>query len=407
MDVCPRCGKPGHVETACAGASIAPPAAPSVAPAPLYSLPPLGASVPPGPLAASGAFSASGAYGAAQNPVSRALRLLKTQLNLAVGQREEDPERAWLELVSVRERLHDVAEGAKDDPLLLADVARFEGRLEEQIDKLTSDVGDEVVAPLYSWVDLLRQRARLDAAVESASARVAEARASRGAVATPAPTGDEEANAAFAAAEKELAWWRSESPPLPSPEAQSVWQDAGGDAMRPRLPVDPQLVRARGLASHRLLARAREEGRVPGAVPYAGSKLELVLLPTFGATALLVSMFALASTQARGPLGVLSALGWLAFAAVIAVSVLARQRADSERRAAVDAVWHHLLFTEQASALDLEVGWLRALSAALRARRAFDAHKAEGGQLAELASWRPDLEPVVIEVAKSSLVAPE
>jgi hypothetical protein len=404
MDVCPRCGKPGHVETACPGVSNAPSAAGSVAPPPVYSLPPLGASVPPGPLGASGAYSASGMYGAAQNPVSLALRMLKTQLNLALGQREEDPERAWLELVSVRERLHDVAEGAKGDSLLYADVERFAGRLEEQIDKLTRDVGDEVVAPLYSWVDLLRQRARLDAGVDSARTRVGEARASRGAVATPAPSTDAEANAAVDAAEKELGWWRSESPPLPSLEAQSVWHEAGGDAMRPSLPIDPQIVRARGLAAQPVLVRVR--GRAPGALVYAGSKLELVLLPTFGALALLMSMFALASTQARGSLGVLSALGWLSFAAVIAVSVLARQRADSERRAGVDAVWHHVLFTEQAAALDLEVGWLRALSAALRARRAFDAHEAEGGQLAELATWRPDLEPVVVEVAKSSLAPP-
>jgi hypothetical protein len=386
------------------GESVAPPAAGSMAPPALYSLPPLGASVPPGPLGVSGAYSASGAYGAAQNPVSRALRMLKTQLNMAVGQREEDPERAWLELVSVRERLHEVTEGAKDDPLLLADVERFGGRLEEQIHKLTSDVGDEVVAPLYSWVDLLRQRARLDAAVDGACSRVAEARASRGAVVAPAPTTEADAGAAVDAATKELAWWQSESPPLPSLEAQSVWREAGGDTMRPLLPIDPQVVRTRGLAAHGVLARV--QGRAPGSVVYAGSKLELVLLPTFGAAALLMSMFALASTQARGPLGVLSALGWLAFAAVIAVSVLARQRADSERRAAVDAVWHHTLFTEQASALDLEVGWLRALSAALRARQAFDAHKAEGGQLAELATWRPDLEAVVVEVAKSSLVPP-
>src|ERR1019366_7027272 len=181
MDVCPRCGKPGHVETACMGASTAPPAAGSMAPAAYYSLPPLGASVPPGPLGASGAYSASGMYGAAQNPVSRALRTLKTQLNMAVAQREEDPERAWLELVSVRERLHDVAEGAKGDPLLLADVERFGNRLEEQIDKLTSDVGDEVVAPLYSWVDLLRQRARLGGAGGRACRRGRRARSSTGA----------------------------------------------------------------------------------------------------------------------------------------------------------------------------------------------------------------------------------
>ncbi|HEY3822366.1 MAG TPA: hypothetical protein VGL81_34610 [Polyangiaceae bacterium] len=403
MDVCSRCGKPGHLETACIGSSTMPPATTSVAPA-TYSLPPLGASVPPGPLGGSGAFSLSGTYGVSQNAVGRALRLLKTQLNLAVGQREEDPERAWLELVSVRERLHDVIHGAKDDPLLLADVERFGARLEEQIDKLTRDVGDEVVAPLYSWVDLLRQRARLDAGIENASTRVAEARASRGAAPRPAATTDDEAGTALAAAEKELAWWRSEIPPLPSPQAQAVWAEAGGDAMRPTLPVDPQVVRSRGGAAQAKLAQL--QGRLPGAVPYAGSKLELVLLPTFGAMALLVSMFALASARARGPLGVLSALGWLAFAGVIAVSVLARQRADSERRAAVDAVWHQVLFTEQASALDLEVGWLRALVAALRARRAFDLHKAEGGQLAELASWRPDLEAVVVEVAKSSLVPP-
>jgi hypothetical protein len=59
--------------------------------------------------------------------------MLKTQLNLAVGQREEDPERAWLELVSVRERLASITEGAREDPLLLADVERFRGKL---------DVGD-------------------------------------------------------------------------------------------------------------------------------------------------------------------------------------------------------------------------------------------------------------------------
>jgi hypothetical protein len=403
MDVCSRCGKPGHVEAACQGPSLAPPPAASIHPA-AYSLPPLGASAPPGPLAGSGAFSASGAYGAAQNPAGRALRSLKTQLNLAVGQREEDPERAWLELVSVRERLGPVVEGARADPILLADVERFGAKLEEQIDKLTRDVGDEVIAPLYSWVDLLRQRARLDADVDGARGRVGEARASRGITVTPALTTEGETSAALSVAEKELAWWKSESPPLPSLEAQSVWREAGGEAMRPALSTDPHVVRSRGLAAHATLARVH--GRSPGALLYGGSKLELVLVPTVGATALLISMFALASTQARGPLGVLSAFAWLAFAGVIAVSVVARQRADSERRAAVDAVWHHVLFTEQAAALELEVGWLRTLSAALRARGAFDAHKAEGGQLAELASWRPDLEAAVVEVAKSSLVAP-
>jgi hypothetical protein len=69
-------------------------------------------------------------------------------------------------------------------------------------------------------------------------------------------------------------------------------------------------------------------------------------------------------------------------------------------------VWFHTLFPEQVASLELEVGWLRALAAALRARRAFDDHKGEGGQLAELARWRPDLTEVVVDVAKSSLIPP-
>ena len=46
------------------------------------------------------------------------LLALKTQLNLAIGQREEDPERAWLERrSSVRDRLGAVAEAAAGDGL--------------------------------------------------------------------------------------------------------------------------------------------------------------------------------------------------------------------------------------------------------------------------------------------------
>ena len=126
-------------------------------------MPPLG-SVPPGPIGPADPFSLSGSNpGTPTTPGSRELRMLKTMLSLAVGQREEDPERAWLELVSVRERLQPVAYTAREDPLLSSDVERFRGKLEEQIAKLTRDVGDEVIAPLYSWVDLVRQRARLEA----------------------------------------------------------------------------------------------------------------------------------------------------------------------------------------------------------------------------------------------------
>jgi hypothetical protein len=283
-------------------------------------------------------------------------------------------------------------------------VDRFRSKLSEQITKLTREVGDEVIAPLYSWVDLVRQRARLDEQVSSAGQRVSEARASRGAPSGVRPSTEDEAVQALAAAERDLVVWGQAVPPAPSPEVQLVWQEVGGDAIRSAFPVDPAIVQARGLAGRVVVARV--QGRVPGTVDYVGSKLELVLLPTFGAAALLLSMFALATTQARGVLGVLAALGWVAFAGVIGVSVAARQRGDTERRAALETMWHHVLFSEQASSLELEVGWLRALSTALRARAAFDAHEAEGGQLAELASWRPDLEPVVVEVAKSSLAPP-
>jgi hypothetical protein len=141
-------------------------------------------------------------------------------------------------------------------------------------------------------------------------------------------------------------------------------------------------------------------------VPYVGSKLELILLPSAGATALLLSMFALAALESRETLGVLAASAWVAFAAVIGYSVFERQRADVERRAALEVAWHHVFLIEQCEALDLEVGWLRALVGALRVRHTFDEHGAEGGQLAELSRWRPDLEPVVVEVAKSDSLRP-
>lgn len=361
--------------------------------------------MPPAPPATSGSIYPSGSLAAAQTPASRELRMLKTQLALAIGQREEDPERAWLELVSVRERLQPVADTAREDPLLLSDLERFRSKLDEQIAKLTRDVGDEVIAPLYAWVDLLRQRASLEADVENAARRVGEARASRGSPPAPRPSSEEEAAALLAAAESDLAAWTQDLPPSPPAQVVAVWLEAGGDALRPSLPLSPTLVRNRGRAALAVLEHLA--GRAPGAVPYVGSKLELVLLPSVGAAALLLSMFALATTtQARAVLGILAASAWVAFAGVIAYSVLQRQKADVERRAALEAAWHHVFFTEQASSLDLEVGWLRALVAALRARRAFDAHKGEGGHLAELSKWRPDLEPVVVEVAKSSLAAP-
>lgn len=330
--------------------------------------------------------------------------MLKTQLNLAVGLREEDPERAWLEALSVREKVEPLAEGAANDALLKADVERFRFKLDEQIRKLTRDVGDEVIAPLYSWVDLVRQRGRLDREVETARSRVAEARASRGASAPVVLSTEEQATAALEAAEKDLAWWRTDVPPEPSAEALAVWTELGGDALRPALPADASGVRERGVAARAVLEGA--QGRPLGESKYAGSVAEFLVLPAIGACALLSSMFAFARSGPHVLLSSLSVVACGSFGAAIVASVQARRRVVAERRAAVDLVWHHTMHHEQARALDLEVGWLRALQASLRARRAFDAHKAEGGQLAELAKWRPDLEAVVSEVAKSSLAPP-
>lgn len=360
-------------------------------------MPPPGGSIPPG---ASGEYAA-----AAQNPVSRALRMLKTQLNLAVGLREEDPERAWLEAVSVREKIEALAQGAADDALLKADVERFRFKLEESIRKLTREVGDEVIAPLYSWVDLVRQRARLDREVETARSRVAEARASRGAPTAVALANDEQATAALETAEKDLTWWQTDVPPEPAAEALAVWNELGGDAIRRAMPTDANVVRTRALAARSILESA-EPGRPLGESRYVGSVAEFLVLPGIGASALLSSMFAFARSGSHVLLSALSVVACGSFGAAIVASVQARRRMVAERRAAIDLVWHHTMHGEQARALDLEVGWLRALQASLRARRAFDAHKGEGGQLAELAKWRPDLEAVVSEVAKSSLAPP-
>lgn len=360
-------------------------------------MPPPGSPIAPG--ATSGEFATAG-----QNPVSRALRMLKTQLTLAVGLREEDPERAWLEVVSVREKAESLAEGAANDALLKADVERFRFKLDEQLRKLTRDVGDELIAPLYSWVDLVRQRARLDTQVATAQSRVAEARASRGAPGATALATEEQASAALEAAEKDIAWWQADPPPDPPAEALALWNEHGGDALRRALPTDANAVRSRGLAARAVVEAA--QGRALGESKYVGSIAEFIVLPAIGAAALLSSMLAFARSGPHALLSVAAVVACGSFGAAIAASIQARRRVVTERRAAVDLVWHHTMHTEQVRALDIEGGWLRALSASLRARRAFDAHKGEGGQLAELAKWRPDLEEVVSEVAKSSVAPP-
>lgn len=241
---------------------------------------------------------------------SNTLKLLKMQIGLALGQKEEDPERAWLELMSVRDRLNAIADDAGDDALLAADVDRVRGKVQEHIAALAGDVGDEVIAPLYSWIDLVRQRDRLDADVARARDRAKQARQSRGDPALPPSANEDEAAAALAAVVREHEALEAESAAL----AGRVERELGEGARRNL---------------------------------------------------------------------------WLRF------------RATLRKRANVALVARQAAVRSRCDSLDLEAGWLRALSAAFRARRAFEEHAGEGGQLAELSRWRPDLVETVAEVVRS------
>ncbi len=327
--------------------------------------------------------------------------MLKAQLALAVGQREEDPERAWLEAVSVREKLAALERFAFDDPLLAADIERFRDKLERQLLELTREMGDEMLAPLYSWVDLSTQWARLESDVEVAQTRATEARAARGVPPGPPLSAESDALDVLQTVEGQLAWWRSESPPPPPAKALVSWTRAGGDSLRALLSADPLAIAASGHASRPLVDAAGMRGL--GDLRYPGSQIELVLTTGLAGFAALSLLFARASSWHSRPLDALAAtMATLLFAA-LATSIASRRRGKAERRAGIAWVWHYTFFTEQAVALESEAGWLRALVVAFRARRAFEAHKGEGGQLIELAKWRPDLEPFVAEAVRTRI----
>jgi hypothetical protein len=331
--------------------------------------------------------------------VSRELRLLKTQLALAVGQREEDPERAWLEALSVREKLAAVEAVAGDDPHFAANVERFREKLETDIRKLTGEMGDDVLGPLYSWMDLLKQRAGLDRNVEIARARVEEARAARGAPSAPCPSREQEVVGALHAVEVELAWWKREAPPPPPPNAVGSWTQSGGDALQSELPSDPLTIAADGHAARPVVEAAR--ARPLGDVRYAASTLEVVLSACLAFSAIASLLLARRASWQSHRLDVVALVAVSLFLVAVAASMGSRRHGAAQRRAGIAWVWHYKYFAEHAAAIELEAGWLRALVAALRARHAFDARDGEGGQLTDLARWRPDLEPFVAEAAKA------
>jgi hypothetical protein len=214
---------------------------------------------------------------------------------------------------------------------------------------------------------------------------------------------EEQVATAIAAVERELAEWKLDAPPPPSGDALAAWQQAEGGAARADLPVDAGVVRSRGRAA---LAKLRCAPRVAQALTcHPVSNLEQAIVWACGAAALVASAVALLAPTLRVGLGMAGAAGWVVVA-VIGGRFVAHQRAESVRRAAVDSVRYHTLYTEHVVALDREAGWLLALASALRAQTAFDAHEGEGGQLAQLARWRPDLEPAVVEVARTNIPAP-
>jgi hypothetical protein len=337
------------------------------------------------------------------HPASRPFRECRAQLRLALSQREEDPARVWLELTSIRENASKLPDMANDDPMLRQDIERFRAKLEAEIFALQQEVGDEVLAPLYVWVDLIRRRNRLDRAIVAARDNVKASRAARGDPKRAART-EAEADTQLAEGHKLLDWWQTSQPQKPSEAELAIWEGGKWLERRQLLPQEPRDVAVRGTAARALLG-AVSPGRLIARSTYAGSPTEKILLPCVGAFGFLASLFAAFATSRPDAgagaivLVVLAVLGWLGLAGAIAVSVMTRRRARDEGDAAVATSWHYTLFREQVAAVDIEVGWLRALRDAFHARTVFDNAKAEGRQIEDLKRWRADLRDFVVEVA--------
>jgi hypothetical protein len=336
------------------------------------------------------------------HPASKPFRDCRAQLRLALSQREEDPARVWLELTSIREKATKLPEMAHDDPMLKQDIERFRAKLEAEIFALQQEVGDEVLAPLYVWVDLIRRRNRLDREIVAARESVKASRASRGDAKRAART-EEESETQLTEGQKELEWWQASVPPRPSEAELAIWEAGAWPSRRDALPHDAREVARRGSDARAALGVVAP-GRLLARSEYAGSPSEKIILPCVGAFAFLASLFAAFALSRAGGAGaialvILALVGWLALGGAIAVSVVARRRARGEADAAVATSWHYTLFAEQAAALEIEVGWLRALRDAFHARTLFDRAKSEGKQIEDLKKWRADLRDFVVEVA--------
>jgi hypothetical protein len=322
----------------------------------------------------------------------------RSQLRWAMTQREEDPARVWLEVISIDERLKRAFLDHKDVPEHLTELGKLRTRLDESMASLAEDLGDEKVAPLYAWLDLVRQKRRLTAKVEEARAAVTQARALRPPDGSKPPTSEEEVAEQLAHAQGELAQWKGATPPAPPPEIVAAWEAQGGEALLERMSRDAMAVGRRGDEARRVLEPAK--GRTPGQHPWKGSRAELVSIPVAGGATLLLTLFAIASGSIG--LGALAGLAFGGLAALLAYSFFARQQERAELAAAIDWVWHSRMYEERTRYAELEAGWLRALLDAQRASRSFDLGPATGAQLRDFESERPDLSEIVLEVVRDT-----
>jgi DNA-directed RNA polymerase subunit K/omega len=337
------------------------------------------------------------------SPFAITLKGWRSQLRWAMTQREEDPARVWLEIISIDERSKR-ALNISHDAEQLVELQKFRDKLESSIASLTDDLGDDNVAPLYSWLDLVRQKRALAAKVDEALAAVAQARALRLPDGAKTPISDEEAGAQLAHAQGQLDEWKTAMPPAPPPQVVAVWEGKGGDALAESMPRDAMAVGKRGDEARRMLARTA--GRSPGKHPWARSRMETVMVPAMGVTAVLLGVFAIAtwsgSPATSRVLAALSVSSFVAFAGLLACGVIARRHEQEEIVAAIDWVWHARMYEERMKLAELEAGWLRALVDAQRARKSFDAKAGTGGQLRDFEKWRPDLIDIMLEVARDT-----
>jgi hypothetical protein len=323
----------------------------------------------------------------------------RSQLRWAMTQREEDPARVWLEVISIDERLK-VAEMTTTEEYEKGELAKFRAKLEESMRSLTEELGDDNVAPLYAWLDLVRQKRQIEARVQEAASAVKQARALRSPGATKMPESDEDLETELAHAQGELAQWQAARLAEPPPEVVAVWEANGGDALAPSMPKEPMAVGKRGEA-----ARARLEGlgRAPGKHPWAGSNVERVAILAAGALTLVLGM--LAGVRASGGLAAGAGVAFFALLGLLGVSALARQKEKAETTAALDWVWHARMYAERTGLAELEAGWLRALRDAKRALRRFEGRPASGGQLRDFEDQWPELSSIVHEVARDTETA--